>query len=74
MEDRAQGVPLSDSATQRGGTKSIGGARRSWSGRTTESSLSLGWCPDLLLAIREVDEVIHLQEETVVWKGWGSML
>jgi hypothetical protein len=28
---------------------------------------------DLLLAIREVDEVIHLQEEMVVWKWWGLM-
>jgi hypothetical protein len=28
---------------------------------------------DLLLAIREVDEVIHLQEEIMVWKWWGLM-
>jgi hypothetical protein len=28
---------------------------------------------DLLLAIREVDEVNHLQEEVVVWMWWGLM-
>jgi len=43
--------------------KSIGRAGRSWSGRTIESSLSLRNNPwilsDLLLIIREVNEVIH---------------
>jgi hypothetical protein len=37
---------------------------------------NLRWCPDLLLAIREADEVIHLQKEIVVaglFKWWGSI-
>lgn len=60
-EDRALGLPLSKDVT-----KSIGEAGRSWSGKKTESSLSLrnkvGWCLISLLAIREVDEVIHCRE------------
>jgi hypothetical protein len=34
------------------------------------------WVSDLLLAIREVDEVIHMQEEIVVcgtFKWWGTI-
>jgi len=51
------------------GTKSIGGTGRSWSGRTTESSLSLrnklGWCLISCLQFERMMEVIHLQEE--IW-------
>lgn len=69
MHDGKEGATA---APQR--TKSICGAGRSWPGRTTESLLLFRKHPwvesDLLLAIREVDEVIHLQEE--LWFGSGG--
>lgn len=50
-------------------TKSIGRGERSRLGRTIESSLSLrnklGWRLISLLVIREVDELVNLQEEIV---------
>jgi len=59
-------LPLSTS-----GMKSIGGAGWSWSGRTTGSSLSLRRIvSDLLLAIREVDEVIVRKSNSL--RDFGS--